>query len=75
MQQSWSRYMPTSIWGGNLPDVEILTGLFYDGKPLTLYDEGDDYFLYAQNLIARFSIHSNDKYIMVGDGFWVDYKS
>ena len=57
--------------GGNLPDVEILTGLFYDGKPLTLYDEGDDYFLYAQNLIARFSKHSNDKYIMVGDKLYV----
>lgn len=60
--------------GGNLPDVEILSGLFYDGKPLTLYDEGDDEFLYAKNLIARFSKykHSNDKGIMVGDGFWVD---
>lgn len=57
--------------GGNLPDVEILSGLFYDGKPLTLYDEGDDEFLYAKNLIARFSKykHSNDKGIMVGDGF------
>ena len=47
--------------GGNLPGVEILSGLFYDGKPLTLYDEGDDEFLYAKNLIARFSKYKHSK--------------